>query len=98
MKILLTGGAGYIGTHTAVEFLHAGHDIVVVDNLSNSSATAIRRVERLTNGQINFHQQDVLETTALDRIFETESIDAVIHFAGLKAVAESVAKPPRAAR
>ncbi|HIG40412.1 MAG: UDP-glucose 4-epimerase GalE [bacterium] len=93
MKILLTGGAGYIGSHTAVEFLLAGHEIVVVDNLSNSSATAISRVERLTNGHIGFYQEDVLDGAALNNIFETESIDAVIHFAGLKAVGESVVQP-----
>jgi len=93
MKILLTGGAGYIGTHCAVEFIQAGHDIVVVDNLSNSSAMAIQRVERLTNNKISFYRQDILNIDGLGLVFDQENIEAVVHFAGLKAVAESVQKP-----
>ena len=93
MKILLTGGAGYIGSHTAVELIQAGHEIVVIDNLSNSSEMAIKRVERLTNGVIKFYEQDLLNIIEIDKIFESEKIDAVIHFAGLKAVGESVNNP-----
>jgi UDP-glucose 4-epimerase len=93
MKIMLTGGAGYIGTHTAVELLQADHEIVIVDNLSNSSIQAVRRVERLTNRNIVFYEEDLLKSAALDQIFETESIDVVVHFAGLKAVGESVERP-----
>ena len=93
MRILLTGGAGYIGTHTAVEFIQAGHDVIVVDNLSNSSVKAIHRVEQLTNGSITFFEQDILDTVSLENIFTEEKIDVVVHFAGLKAVAESVQNP-----
>jgi UDP-glucose 4-epimerase len=93
MKVLLTGGAGYIGSHTAVELLNAGYEVVVVDNLSNSSVKAIHRVQRLTNHSIQFYERDILDKKALDDIFAQEQIDAVIHFAGLKAVGESVADP-----
>ena len=93
MKILLTGGAGYIGTHTAVELLNAEHDVTVVDNLSNSSFKAIERVERLTNKTITFYQEDLLHTTRMETILAEGAIDAVIHFAGLKAVGESVSEP-----
>lgn len=93
MHVLLTGGAGYIGTHTAVEFINAGHTVTIVDNLSNSSVKAVRRVERLTNSSIDFHEVDLLETVPLDQIFRTSHFDAVVHFAGLKAVGESVSKP-----
>ena len=93
MKILLTGGAGYIGTHTAVELLNAEHDITIVDNLSNSSFKAIERVERLTNKTITFYQEDLLHTTRMETILAEGAIDAVIHFAGLKAVGESVNEP-----
>lgn len=93
MKVLLTGGAGYIGTHTAVELLNAGHSIVVVDNLSNSSVKAIHRVERLTNRTIQFYERDILDVPSLDEIFEKEQPNAVVHFAGLKAVGESVSDP-----
>ncbi len=93
MKILLTGGAGYIGSHTAVEYLNADHDITVVDNLSNSSVKAIDRVERLTNKSIEFHQIDLLDAAALNNVFADNTFDAVVHFAGLKAVGESVSKP-----
>lgn len=93
MKVLLTGGAGYIGSHTAVELLNAGYEVVVVDNLSNSSVKAIHRVQRLTNRTIQFYQRDILDQPSLNDIFERENIDSVIHFAGLKAVGESVADP-----
>lgn len=93
MKVLLTGGAGYIGSHTAVELLNAGHEVVIVDNLSNSSVTAIHRVERLTNRTIRFYERDILDRPGLNEIFEKEGVDAVIHFAGLKAVGDSVADP-----
>lgn len=93
MKILLTGGAGYIGTHTAVELLNAGHDITLVDNLSNSSFKAIERVERLTNKTVTFYQEDLLHTTRMQTIFTEGAIDTVVHFAGLKAVSESISEP-----
>lgn len=93
MKVLLTGGAGYIGTHTAVELLNSGHEVVVVDNLSNSSVKAIHRVERLTNRNVQFYERDILDDAGLSEIFEREGLDAVIHFAGLKAVGESVSNP-----
>ncbi len=93
MKVLLTGGAGYIGSHTAVELLNAGHEVVILDNLANSSVKAIHRVERLTNQTIQFYERDIQDTKGLDEVFEKEHIDAVIHFAGLKAVGESVANP-----
>jgi UDP-glucose 4-epimerase len=93
VKVLLTGGAGYIGSHTAVELLNAGHEVVIVDNLSNSSVTAIHRVERLTNRTIRFYERDILDRPGLNEIFEKENVDAVIHFAGLKAVGDSVSDP-----
>lgn len=93
MNILLTGGAGYIGSHTAVELVAGGHQIVIMDNLANSSIEAVRRVEELTSAEIPFYEADVRDEAALDRIFSEQQIDAVIHFAGLKAVGESVAKP-----
>ena len=93
MKVLLTGGAGFIGTHTAVELLNAGHEVVILDNLANSSVKAIHRVERLTNQTIQFYERDVLDAEGLDEVFAKEELDAVIHFAGLKAVGESVSHP-----
>lgn len=93
MKILLTGGAGYIGSHTAVELLAAEHEIVIVDNLSNSSEEAVRRVEKITGKRVNFYKADIRDKAALGTIFDKYAIDAVIHFAGLKAVGESVEKP-----
>ena len=93
MSILVTGGAGYIGSHTCVELLNAGYDVVVLDNLYNSSAEALRRVEKITGKKLTFYKADLLDREALEHIFEKEAIDAVIHFAGLKAVGESVAKP-----
>lgn len=93
MRILVTGGAGYIGSHTCVELLQAGHDVIVVDNLCNSSREAVRRVEELTGKQIAFYEVDLLDKDALDEVFDYEPVDAVIHFAGLKAVGESVRIP-----
>lgn len=94
MKILVTGGAGYIGSHTALELLNAGHEVVVVDNLYNSSEKALERVEELTGKPIKFYEVDIRDKDALNRVFDEEKdIDAVIHFAGLKAVGESVHKP-----
>jgi len=92
MKILVTGGAGYIGSHTAVELLQKGHDVVVIDNLSNSSRKSIDRIEKITGKIVEFHEADVKDKDALDAIFDKHNIDAVIHFAGLKAVGESVSK------
>ena len=93
MKILVTGGAGYIGSHTVVELQNAGYDVVVLDNLSNSSEKSLQRVEKITGKKVPFYQADIRDRAALEKIFEAETIDAVIHFAGLKAVGESVAKP-----
>lgn len=93
MKILVTGGAGYIGSHTCLALLEAGYDVTVVDNLSNSKVESVRRVEQLTGKKIQFHQADLLDKSALDRIFAGDRHDAVIHFAGLKAVGESVRIP-----
>ncbi len=95
MKILVTGGAGYIGSHTCVELLNAGHEVVVVDNLDNSSEDSLRRVEELTGKNLLFHNVDLLDRDALDKVFRDAGIEAVIHFAGLKAVGESVAVPLR---
>lgn len=92
MKILVTGGAGYIGSHTIIELLGVGHDVVVIDNLSNSSRESLRRVEKIAGKNLEFHEADVRDVEALDSIFNQHKIDAVIHFAGLKAVGESVAK------
>lgn len=91
--ILVTGGAGYIGSHTCVELLEAGYDVVVVDNLCNSSRESLRRVEELTGKKLTFYEADLLDREAMERIFDNERVDAVIHFAGLKAVGESVCKP-----
>ncbi len=93
MSILVTGGAGYIGSHTCVELLHAGYSVVVVDNLCNSSRKAIDRVEEITGKPVSFYEADLLNREAMNRIFDAEQIDSVIHFAGLKAVGESVQKP-----
>ena len=91
--ILVTGGAGYIGSHTVVELLNAGHQVVIVDNLCNSSAKVLDRIEALAGKNFCFVQADVRDSAALDRIFAEHRIDGVIHFAGLKAVGESVAQP-----
>lgn len=93
MNILVTGGAGYIGSHTVVELLQEGHNVIVVDNLSNSSYKAIERVEAITGKRVKFYEADLLDVPALNAIFDQEDVDAVIHFAGLKAVGESVEKP-----
>ena len=93
MAILVTGGAGFIGSHTCVELLNAGYDVVVVDNLYNSSRKAIDRVEQITGKHVTFYEADILDREALNEVFDKEKIDSVIHFAGLKAVGESVAKP-----
>ncbi|EMH2961092.1 UDP-glucose 4-epimerase GalE [Burkholderia multivorans] len=91
--ILVTGGAGYIGSHTAVELLDNGYDVVIVDNLVNSKAEAVRRIERITGKQPAFHQVDVCDEAALAKVFDAHPITGTIHFAALKAVGESVAKP-----
>jgi len=93
VKVLLTGGAGYIGSHTAVECLEAGHEVVVFDNLSNSSVKSLDRVAKITGRQAAFVEGDIRDRAALRRLFEHHAIDAVVHFAGLKAVGESVEKP-----
>ena len=93
MAILVTGGAGYIGSHTVVELQNAGYDVVVLDNLSNSSEKALDRVEKLTGKHVPFYKTDIRDRAGLEEIFAKETIDSCIHFAGLKAVGESVAKP-----
>ena len=93
MAILVTGGAGYIGSHTCVELINAGYEVVVLDNLSNSSEKSLDRVEALTGKKPTFYKGDILDRDILNHIFENEQIDSCIHFAGLKAVGESVAKP-----
>ncbi len=93
MKILVTGGAGYIGSHTCVELISAGHEPVVIDNLCNSSEESIRRVEKITGKSVKLYKGDVRDGKLLDKIFGENAIDSVIHFAGLKAVGESCAKP-----
>ena len=93
MSILVTGGAGYIGSHTCVEMLNSGYDVVVIDNLDNSNAESLNRVEKITGKNVKFYMDDVRDAAALKKIFTENDIEAVIHFAGLKAVGESVAKP-----
>jgi len=93
MAILVTGGAGYIGSHTCVELLDAGYEVVVLDNLSNSSEKSLDRVRALTGKEVKFYKGDILDRDVLKKILETENIESCIHFAGLKAVGESVAKP-----
>ncbi|QYJ98991.1 UDP-glucose 4-epimerase GalE [Shewanella alkalitolerans] len=95
MTILVTGGAGYIGSHTVVELLNDDQQVVIIDNLSNSSVEALKRVEQITNKGVTFYQGDVLNKAFLQKVFTDHDIDAVIHFAGLKAVGESVAQPLR---
>ncbi|MFQ5561605.1 MAG: UDP-glucose 4-epimerase GalE, partial [Nitrospinota bacterium] len=93
MKILVTGGAGYIGSHTTIELLESGHEVIIVDNLSNSKAEAVKRVEALSQKKVTFYKADLLNIHKMQKIFSTHKIDAVIHFAGLKAVGESVGLP-----
>ncbi len=93
MSILVTGGAGYIGSHTVLELLEAGYEVVVIDNLDNSSEESLKRIEKITGKSAKFYRADVRDRDALEEIFATEQIEAAIHFAGLKAVGESVAKP-----
>lgn len=93
MKILVTGGAGYIGSHTVVELQNEGYDVVVVDNLSNSCEKSLDRVEKITGKKVPFYKCDILDREGLNKILDAEKVDACIHFAGLKAVGESVAKP-----
>jgi len=93
--ILVTGGAGYIGSHTVVELMNAGHKVVILDNLCNSSIAVLERIEQLVGTRLRFVQADVRDGAALDRLFAEHTIDGVIHFAGLKAVGESVAQPLR---
>ena len=93
MAILVTGGAGFIGSHTLAELQNAGYDVVVVDNLSNSSKKSLERVKQITGKEVTFYEKDILDKVALEEIFEKESIQCCIHFAGLKAVGESVEKP-----
>ena len=93
MNILLTGGAGYIGTHTCIELYKAGHTAVIVDNFCNSSPESVKRVEELIGQKVPLYNVDVCDFEPLDKVFEENKIDAVIHFAGLKAVGESVSIP-----
>ena len=93
MRILVTGGAGYIGSHTCIELLNQGQEVVVVDNLCNSSEESLNRVKQITGKDVTFYKADLLDKAAMEEIFSKETVDAVIHFAGLKAVGESVAKP-----
>ena len=95
MKILVTGGAGYIGSHTCVELLNQGHDVVVIDNLYNSSKLAMDRVEAITGRKLKFYEGDLLNKSDIQNVFDHEKIESVIHFAALKAVGESVALPLR---
>ena len=93
MTILVTGGAGYIGSHTCVELLNAGYDVVIIDNLYNSNQKAVDRIEEITGKKVKFYPDDMMNRAAVKRVFDENKIDAVIHFAGLKAVGESVHKP-----
>ena len=93
MKVLVTGGCGYIGSHTCVELLDSGYDVVVVDNLSNSKEDVIDKIETITGKKVKFYKEDICNKDKMNEIFTSEKIDAVIHFAGFKAVGESVAKP-----
>ncbi len=93
MAVLVTGGAGYIGSHTCVELLNNGYEVVVMDNLYNSNEKALERVEQITGKKVKFYKVDMLDREGMNGIFENEDIDSVIHFAGYKAVGESVAKP-----
>ena len=92
-KILVTGGAGFIGSHTCIELLNAGHEVVVLDNLCNCSSKSLKIVERETNKTLDFYEVDIRDEKQLEKIFEAEKIEGVIHFAGLKAVGESSVIP-----
>ncbi len=93
MKVLVTGGAGYIGSHTVLQLLEAGHEVIVFDNLINSSKESLERVKKITGKSVTFYQGDLLDRRAITQVFKNHKIDSVIHFAGLKAVGESVEKP-----
>ena len=93
MAVLVTGGAGFIGSHTCVELINAGYEVVIVDNLYNSCKEAVNRIEKITGKSVKFYNVDLLDKQALENVFKSESIDSVIHFAGYKAVGESVRKP-----
>ncbi|KFF48313.1 UDP-glucose 4-epimerase [Gammaproteobacteria bacterium MFB021] len=93
MQVLVTGGAGYIGSHTVVELLQAGHSVVVVDNLCNGSEVALQRIEKITGQSVRFIRADIRDRQAMDGVFSRHDIETVIHFAGLKAVGESVSRP-----
>lgn len=93
MKVLVTGGAGYIGSHTAVELLNSGHEVVIVDNFSNSSPDVLDKISEICNKEFSFYEGDVCDKEFLNEVFSKEKIDAAIHFAGFKAVGESVDKP-----
>ena len=93
MSVLVTGGAGYIGSHTVVELLNQDYEVVIVDNYSNSKPEVLNRIKKITGKDVTFYEADLLDRPALEAIFEAETIDSVIHFAGFKAVGESVAKP-----
>jgi len=96
MNVLVTGGAGYIGSHTCLELLDAGDDVIVLDNLSNSNLEGLRRVEKLTGKKVKFFEADLLDPAAVEEVFNScPDIESVIHFAGLKAVGESVEQPQR---
>ena len=93
MKILVTGGCGFIGSHTVVDLLNEGYEVIIVDNLVNSKIDVLDKIKKITNKSVKFYQYDLCDYTKLDSLFKEEEIDAVIHFAGLKAVSESVEKP-----
>ena len=93
MAILVTGGAGYIGSHTVVELLNLDQDVIIVDNFYNSKAEVLERIKELTNKSFKFYEADILDRPAMRQIFAENSVDSVIHFAGYKAVGESVEKP-----
>jgi UDP-glucose 4-epimerase len=95
MAILITGGAGYIGSHTCVELLNTGHEIIIVDNYSNSKPESLKRIKEISGKDFKFYEVDLLDRTSLEKIFEENQVNAVIHFAGLKAVGESVSMPMR---
>ena len=93
MSILVTGGAGFIGSHTVVELMNAGYDVVIVDNLVNASEKSIERIEQIVGKKVKFYKVDINDRDGLNEVFDKEQIDSCIHFAGLKAVGESVVKP-----